>query len=86
MSHQPCDASTSLMETRCVGNCTGHQEQCTEYIVYLQWARELGQRIGHGQHVRVPLHACEHNVLFSKPVPGVTSNMPGINKAFIACS
>jgi len=27
--------------------------------------------------VRVPLHACEHNVLYSKPVEGVTANMPG---------
>jgi len=27
--------------------------------------------------VRVPLHACEHNVLYSKPLEGVTPNMPG---------
>ena len=43
--------------------------------VYLQWAHDLGQRIN--QPVRVPLHACEHDVLYSKPMEGVPPNMPG---------
>jgi len=43
--------------------------------VCLQWARELGQQISHP--VRVPLHACEHTVLYSKPLQGVAPNMPG---------
>jgi len=49
---------------------------CVRVCVWFsQWARELGQQINHP--VRVPLHACEHNVLYSKPMQGVAPNMPG---------
>ncbi|HEX7784926.1 MAG TPA: FAD-dependent oxidoreductase, partial [Methylomirabilota bacterium] len=54
------DTSAGPVATEILVNCAG------------MWARELGRMSG----VAIPLHACEHMYIVTRPVAGVSSDLP----------
>src|SRR5262244_1111063 len=54
------ETSDGVIATETLVNCAG------------MWARELGRLSG----VTVPLHACEHMYIVTKPIDGVTPDLP----------
>ena len=45
------------------------------FILIFQWAWQMGQ-LSRGQKVRVPLHGCEHSYVITRPLPGITKDLP----------
>src|SRR5262249_60094508 len=54
------ESTEGTIATEILANCAG------------MWARELGRLSG----VTVPLHACEHMYIVTKPMEGVPSDLP----------
>jgi glycine/D-amino acid oxidase-like deaminating enzyme len=57
------DTSTGMVECQYFVNCGGF------------WARKIGKLSE--PYVKVPLHACEHYYLHTKPIPGLDPMTPG---------
>lgn len=51
------------------------------FCLIFQWARQLGQQADHT--VRVPLHACEHFYIVTKPIENLNPLMPGRKRSRI---
>lgn len=58
------DTSRGMIECQYFVNCGGF------------WARKVGKLSE--PFVKVPLHACEHYYLHTKPIPGLDPMMPGM--------